>query len=177
MQFSQISLCSQALTKIGASEIRSFSDGTAESDVAKYTYPLVKKRLLAAYPWSFALKTTTLAKLEDGSFQLPGDFLRAVKVVPGLGYKIASGAIFIPASNVEMEYVYDADEADFSPMFASTLICHLAAEFALSLLDDANRHILLSRTAAMELREARLQESQQQSPRRIRAFPLINARG
>jgi len=177
MAFTKLGLCSQALGKIGVGEIASFADGTAEADIARYTYPLVKKRLLSTYPWSFALKRAALARLENGAFQLPNDFLRAVKVFPNAEYRISGGSLFIPADKVEMEYVCDADEASMSPMFASALVCFLAAEFALSLLDDGARHSLFARAAAMELREARLQESQQQSPRRIRSFPLIDSRG
>ena len=55
MNYTDVSICSKALLKIGAQTITSFEDGTAEAEVAANLYPLVRDSLLSAYPWSFAI--------------------------------------------------------------------------------------------------------------------------
>lgn len=81
MSYTDVSLCSKALLKIGAQTITSFEDGTAESEVAANLYPLTRDGLLASYPWSFAVAQKRLGRLDltpvadfKRAYQLPADF-------------------------------------------------------------------------------------------------------
>jgi hypothetical protein len=171
-----IDLCSQALVKIGASPIVSFDDGSLESSVATYAYPLAKRKLLSSFAWGFATKTARLNRLADGSFFIPGDFLRAIRVRPEKEYRIVGRSLLSDADSVELEYVADVGEELFPPLFESALMYSLAAEFAMSLLDDSAKFNLMEHTALLELREARFQDSSQRSARSISRFPLVDAR-
>jgi hypothetical protein len=171
-----IELCSQALVKIGASPISSFDDGSLEASVGSYAYPLAKRKLLSSFAWSFATKRENLNRFANGSFAIPNDFLRAVCVYPKRAYTIAGRALVSDSDRVELEYVADVEEGLFSPLFESALMYSLAAEFAMSLLDDSAKYNLMEHTALLELREARFQDSSQKSAKSLRGFPLIDAR-
>jgi hypothetical protein len=84
MALNDVALCSRALIKIGAAPITSFSDGTAESEIAGALFAPTRDALLSAYPWGFATGQVSLVLLDtppmadySHAFQLPADFLRA----------------------------------------------------------------------------------------------------
>ena len=178
-----IELCSKALNKIGASEIVSFEEGTPEAELAKSFYPVVKAKLLSGYPWSFATRTAALARVADpgpgeysACFALPNDFLGALKISSGTRYKIARGRLFADAPAVELSYVADVDEGALPPVFTSAFVYALAAEFAISLLDDGAKFSLFYKLSNTELKEARFLDSSQESPKGLRNFSLIDVR-
>jgi len=171
-----IELVSHALAKIGSHPITSFDDGSVEAAVATTAYPLAKRRVLSSFTWSFATREDSLNRLKDGGFAIPRDFLRAVKVDPRVEYKIMDGRLIAPTESIRLTYIADVAESLFPPMFASALTSVLAAEFAMMLLDDAGRYGLMERAALLELREARLADSAQASPKRIRNFALSDVR-
>ncbi|MDR3126174.1 MAG: hypothetical protein LBT92_00910 [Rickettsiales bacterium] len=171
-----IELCSQALVKIGAAPIVSFDDGSLEASVASYAYPLAKRKLLSSFAWGFATKSARLSSLSGGAFAVPNDFLRAICVRPKCAYAITGHKLAADADAIELDYVADVGEELFPPLFESALMYSLAAEFAMSLLDDSARYNLMEHTALLELREARFQDSSQKSAKSIKGFPLVDAR-
>jgi hypothetical protein len=178
-----IDLCSKALNKIGADEIVSLDEGTPEAEMAASFYPPLKAKLLASFPWSFASREASLARIAGGgdagyvfSFALPNDFLRAAKVSPSVPYKIMGGRLLANASGISLAYVADVGEDCFSPHFASSLVYALAAELAASLLNDSAKFNLFYKLHAVEFKEAKFLDSAGESPKRIRSFPLLDAR-
>jgi hypothetical protein len=103
MALTDIGLCSRALTRIGAHPITSFSDGTAESEIAGILYGSARDALLSAYGWSFATGQVQLTQLSTPpvadyryAYQLPNDFLRAMSAGGpgrgrGLNYRLSRG--------------------------------------------------------------------------------------
>lgn len=108
MAYTDISICSNALLKIGAESITSFLDGTAEAEVAANLYPMIRDGLLASYPWSFAVGQKSLPRLAgvpladySYAYRLPNDFLRVLSAGSGrcgrgIEYRIVENAC-IPA--------------------------------------------------------------------------------
>ena len=94
-----------------------------------------------------------------------------------IAYRIHEDKLHTDAQQVVLTYVFRPDEADFPPFFASALVARLAAEFCIPLTESASRAELLYRLADREMREARLVDSQQDTPRALAHFPLISARG
>jgi hypothetical protein len=175
MALSALALCSRALLKIGAQPIASLEEGTAEAEVAANLYPSVRDAALSAHPWSFATGQASLPRLAAQphadyahAFQLPAGFLRALSA-GDIAYRIHEDKLHT--------YVFRPDEADFPPFFASALVARLAAEFCIPLTESGSRAELLFRLADREMREARLVDSQQDTPRALAHFPLISARG
>jgi len=189
MALSAIALCSRALLSLGAKTIASFDEGTAEAEVAASLYPSLRDALLSAHPWSFATGQTELPQLAAApvadfpyAFQLPPDFLRALSAGPvgrgrGLDYRIAEQRLHSSADRVVLSYIFRPAETSFPPFFDQTLIARLAAEFCLPVTESTSRADLLHRLAKQEFRNARLIDSQQDTPLRVEDFTLTSVRG
>ena len=188
MSLSNIELCSAALVKLGAEKISSFSDGTAEADVAGTLYDIVRDGLLGTHPWSFAsahaelvqLPTTPITDFEY-AFELPADFIKAVSAGDecrsrGAVYQIIGREVHSNYEDLTFAYIRRADEADFPTYFVSALINRLSAEFCLPLTENSSRSELLFSLADTELKLAKLVDSQQDTPPKVEDFTLIEAR-
>jgi hypothetical protein len=187
MSLTALALCSRALLRLGAQPIASLTEGTPEAEVAANLYPGIRDALLSAHPWSFASGQSQLARLVATpvadfahAFQLPPGFLRVLSAGSGRGrglpYRIQEGRLHADAEQVTMTYVFRPDESAFAPFFAAALVARLAAEFCLPLTESASRAEVLFRLAEQELRSARLVDSQQDTPRAIEGFPLVDVR-
>ena len=188
MALSALALCSRALLKVGAQPIASLEEGTVEAEVAANLYPGTRDALLSCHPWSFATGQMELNRLDaapvadfTNAFQLPAGLLRVISAGSGRGrgitYRINEGRLHADPYRVTLTYVFRPAESEFPPFFAATLVARLAAEFCLPLTENASRAELLHRVAETELRQARLADSQQATPRMIEDFPLIGVRG
>lgn len=189
MSLTALALCSRALLRIGAQPISSFEDGTAEAEVAANLYPATRDALLSAHPWSFATGQAALARLSAvpqadfaHAFALPVGFLRALSAGGagrgrGIAYRIHENRLHAETAEVTLTYIFRPDESAFPPFFAACLAARLAAEFCLPLTESASRAEMLFRLAETELRAARQVDSQQDTPRAIEGFPLVDVRG
>jgi hypothetical protein len=188
MALNSIELCARALLKLGARPITAFEDGTAEAEVARNLYPFTRDALLSVHPWRFATAQARLPRLEARpladfahAYQLPADFLRALSAGQGgrgrgLVYRIAEQRLHTDAESVVLTYLFRPAEADLPPFFDQVLIVRLAAEFCVPLTESTGRADALLRQAEAELRRARLIDAQQDTPRGIEDFTLIDAR-
>jgi hypothetical protein len=188
MVMTAIEICSTALLKLGASPISSFTDATAESDIAARLYPVTRDGLLAAYPWSFTMAQTVLtaeAAIPTAdyahSFALPSTCLRVMsagigKSGRGLDYRVQGTKLLADAESLTLTYQRVVPESEFPAFFTAVLIARLAAELCLPLTEGTSRAEGLYQLAAAELRLARLLDSQQSTPRRVEDFTLIEAR-
>jgi hypothetical protein len=188
MALSALALCSRALLKVGAQPVASLDEGTAEAEVAANLYPGTRDALLSCHPWSFATGQMALNRLEAApvadlanAFQLPPDLLRVISAGSGRGrgvpYRIQEGRLHADPFQMVLTYVFRPAESEFPPFFAGALVARLAAEFCLPLTENTSRAEMLHRIAEAELRQARLADSQQQTPKAIEDFPLLNVRG
>lgn len=188
MALSDVALCARALIRIGAAPITSFSDGSAESEIAGALFPQIRDSLLSAYPWSFASGQVALAQLEDApladyayAYALPNDFLRALSAGSGsrgrgLNYRISGNALHTNASAVVLSYVFRAEEEAFPPYFDQVLITRLAAEFCIPVTESTSRAESFYALYEREFQRARQIDSQQDTPGKIEDFTLITVR-
>lgn len=189
MALNDVALCARALIRIGASPITSFSDGSAESEVAGALYEPVRDALLSAYPWSFATGQIELSQLEDApeadfsyAYALPNDYLRAISVGGnakgrGLKYRIMGDALHCDAPNVLLTYIYAPDESAFPPYFDQALIARLSAEFTIPVTESTSRAEMHYKLAEKEFDRARQIDAQSDTPNAIDKFTLIDVRG
>lgn len=188
MLLSDISICTNALLKIGANSISSFEDGTVEAEVAFNLYPIVKSGLLSAYPWNFATDTKTLPKCSENpisdyknAFQLPSDFLRVVSAgvgnsSKGIEYKIVGDKLYTNLSSVILKYIYSPKEEDFPPYFIESLIAKLACEFCIPITESTSRAEMLKKFSDELFQKARVLDSQQDTPDKFEDFSLVEIR-
>lgn len=189
MTLSALDICSRALVQLGAHPIASFNEETTEAHVAAQLYPLTMRTLLSSYPWRFALKQASLARLLTPpasdfryAYALPADCVRVLSAGrsvrgSGLNYRIAGGALHTDSETVMLTYITQPDESDFPAFFVSALTARLAAAFALPLTESTNRTDYLRKIAAEEVQSARLIDSQQAVPAAFQDFSLIEVRG
>lgn len=188
MALTAIGLCSRALIRIGAHPITSFSDATAESEVANALFAPARDALLSAYGWSFATGQIRLTRLAVApvadyryAYQLPTDFLRALSAGPpgqgrGLRFRIARNALHTDAEEVVLTYIFCPDEEEFPPYFDTALISRLAAEFCIPVTEGTSRADMLFNLAEQDYARARQIDAQQDTPGRIENFTLIDVR-
>ena len=188
MALSDIALCSRALIRIGAAPIQSFSDGTAESEIAGAIFGPVRDAHLSSYSWSFATAQIELVKLEtppladyQNAFQLPVDFLRAISAGTsgrgrGLNFRVAQNTLHTNSDAVLLTYIFRPEEETFPPYFDQALISRLAAEFTIPITENTSRADVMFRLANQEFEKARQIDAQQDTPGRIEDFSLIKAR-
>jgi hypothetical protein len=189
MALTALALCSRALLRLGAQPVASLDEGTAEAEVAANLYAPVRDTLIAVHPWSFATGQADLPRLSAvpqadmaHAFQLPGGFLRALSAGAGgrgrgMPYRIHEDRLHADSPSVTLTYIFRPEESAFPPFFAQALVARLAAEFCLPLTESQSRAEMLFRLAETELRGARLVDSQQDTPRAIEYFPLVDVRG
>lgn len=188
MTYTEISLCSNALLKIGAESITSYQDGTAEAEVASNLYPVIRDGLLSSYPWSFAVGQKNLPRLADFpmvdytyAYLLPNDFLRAIsagggRLGRGIEYRIIENRLHTNAPEVNLTYIFRPHESMFPAFFCETLIAKLASEFCLPLTESTSRAELLRKIATDMENKAHLIDSQQATPKKFEDFTLVEAR-
>ena len=73
-------------------------------------------------------------------------------------------------------YQRRADEAEFPALFVQPLVTSLAAELCVPVTEGTARAAELMQLAELELRRARLLDSQQTTPHRIEDFTLVEVR-
>ncbi len=188
MNYTDVSICSKALLKIGAQTITSFEDGTAESEVAANLYPLTRDSLLSSYPWSFAIVQKRLSRLDMSpladyayAYQLPSDYLRMISAGigsrgRGVEYRIYENKIYTNSEELIITYICRVDESIFPTFFQDALVSALAYEFCLPLTESTSRAEHLQKRADDVLKQARLTDSQQGTPLKFEDFTLIEAR-
>lgn len=188
MPLNDITLCSRALIRIGAAPITSFSDGTAESEIAGALYESIRDTLLSAYGWSFAVAQENLSQLitppaadYSHAFGLPSDLLRALSAGTGargrgVTFRISGTALHTNMSAVVLTYIARVDESAFPPYFAQALVSRLAAEFCIPVTENTSRAEAMFQLAAKEFETARQIDAQQDSPQAIESFPLTDVR-
>ena len=188
MNYTDVSLCSKALLKIGAQTITSFEDGTAESEVSANLYPLVRDSLLSSYPWSFAVSQKRLARLDmtpvadySYAYQLPTDYLRIISAGTGsrgkgAEYRVYENKIYTNNDELIITYISRVDESVFPTFFQDALVASLAYEFCLPLTESTSRAEHLQKRAEETIKQARLTDSQQGTPLKFEDFTLIEAR-
>jgi hypothetical protein len=189
MAQSAVALCSRALITLGARPIASLDEAGTEAMVCRRLYPGIRDALLSAHPWSFATAQARLPRLSAQpladfrhAYQLPADFLRALSAGDGgagrgLAYRIAENRLHCDAEAVVLTYVFRPHESDFPPFFDAVLAARLAADLCLPLTESTSRAEALSRLAEDSFARARHVDAQQDTPPRIRDFPLVEVRG
>ena len=154
MAQSAAALCARALITLGARPIASLDETGTEAMVCRRLYPGIRDALLSAHPWSFATAQARLPRLNAEpladfryAYQLPHDFLRALSAGDG-------------GSGRGLAYRIAAGRL------------HTDAEA-----ESTSRAEALARLADDTIRRARQVDAQQDTPPRLRDFPLVEVRG
>lgn len=184
-----IKVCSRALILIGEEGISSFTDGTAQADVANAMYEDVARTALTNSRWRFATRQQVLNRLSsaptgrfDAAYQLPGDLLMLSAVTVGdhpIKYDTYGDKVFCDASENEeliADYIYRADEADWPSFFVIAVEYAMAGVFAVSVARDSGLANMMEQKAQFYMIQARRLDSQQQTSRKLNTSRFIAQR-
>lgn len=180
---SDVEICSNALLLIGHNAISSFTEGGAGAQVASNLYDQTLESLLSYHPWRFAVGQVALARLVDVpvntwsyAFQLPTDFLRAIKVYPHGDYEIFEDMIYSNNDALDLDYLFRPEESRFPAYFTEALTYYLASKFSIPV--TSNRALAETYNAKyMEaLGQAMAADSQGRVPTAIVDSPFTDVR-
>ena len=185
---SEVSICNQALSLVGAKSITSLDDDVNEAKLCKLNYAPVRDAVLAEHDWTFATRWETLAASANpatgeftNEFPLPSDVLAVLFVGQNHAHpenwQVENNAIRTDATTCKCQVLYLVeDTSKFSAMFTQALVARLAAELAIPI---TNSRTLMENMFAMydqKMKRATAKDGQQGRSRRLRSTWLTGAR-
>ena len=154
MAFTAVQICSNALIRLGASPIQSFTEGTDIATTCSSIYDMKKEYMLASYPWRFTKKFVQLSRLTAAptaqwtyQYTLPSDRLSAgfcavytnedVSAIPIQNYTILGNVLMADVDEVWVEYQYLPDESLWAPYFTELMVHVMMDELVFNVTDNA----------------------------------------
>lgn len=186
---SALEVVNSALYLMGDEAISSFTDGTAQADVANAVYEDMVKTSLANHRWRFAAKQRTLTRMSvapksrwDAAYRSPGDLINIITITVNdlpLKYDVYGSDIYcnaVSTDTVVMDYICRADESVWPSTFKVAMQHMLAASFAVTLARDNGIAQLLTQKGNFMMAQARRIDSQQQTTRKLHTSRFIAER-
>lgn len=172
MPASYLDIVNEALVRVGAAPVASLAEFDAQSLAAETLADNIIETMIADHPWSFALREKPLGEIVVADqdrrwqsfsrvYQLPGDVMRVVGLSSGSRYQIAGDQLYTDCQDAGLVYVVKTQPSTWPPYFRQALVYELAASFAISVTDSANRAQLFYREAEVYKRRARSIDAQQ----------------
>lgn len=178
-----IEICSNALLLIGHNTIASFTEGGAGAKVAANFYQQTYEALLTRHPWRFAIGQKQLSRLVDTplntwayAFQLPSDFLAAIKVYPQGDYEIFEDMIYSNQDALELDYIFKPDESRLPAYFVEAMELRLASKFAFPVTSNKSTGELYHAMFLDALKVAKSKDSQGRPNKPIVDSPFTDTR-
>lgn len=140
----RVEIINLALARLGESPIQSLDEGSTPANAATQLYDLERQATLRDYPWNFALKQASLARVEEAAFDfhtafaLPGDCLRAVRLWGAdrnevTRFTVRTKVLYADPERVTLEYVADVEDTGlFDAKFVEAFSYKLAASLAMT---------------------------------------------
>lgn len=201
MSYTDIDICANALTLLGADTINSFT-GSPAAEMCGVRYPMLRDSMLASYPWNFTIKKDQLTRLVatpesvyDYAFVIPSDSLNdgALAIYedsederPITEYVSQNGTILCDEKTLWADYQYKPDESLWPQYYHNLMVHCVTADLAWAITKDKQQQIYWSEKAYGTpstngngglVRTARVLDSYVSPPNnRMGRFPLIEAR-
>jgi hypothetical protein len=189
MTDSKFDICSRALVLASANTISSFTENTSESKVSGQLYESTLKNLLTRCRWRFAAKQQQLSRDTaeptarfDAKYPLPADALIINTITISdnvITYDRYENDIYCDATVSDVvvaDYTFRPNEADFPPYFTSALVFELASLFAGAIARNDSLSQLYQNRAIVQMAQAKSQDSQAQTTRRVDTDRFRNRR-
>ncbi len=180
-----VSICSNALLRLGAKAISSFTDNLDTAPLCANLYDDVVKSLLRAHNWNFAVRRAQLpaevaTPLYEYSYQhrIPADCLRLLEVdIDTDDYQLENNRVLCDTTPVNILYVaYVTDTAQYDSLFVELLTQKMVAELAYAVTrSDSKASSEMQKFVAL-LKQARSIDAQECPNRQMTDFPLLSVR-
>ena len=191
MAADSVEICNSALIKIGAKTISSLSDDSKSAKVCNLQYDRLRKELLRAHPWNFAMSYVALASTGNtpvwddwtNEFTIPSDVLRILGTNMlydakwEVGYN-ASGSkvLWCNDNSVKIQYVKDlTNTTRFDASFDEALSLRIAADIAYSLTQSQSVQQNMFKAYTQFLKDARSFDAQEHSAEQVEADEYTSA--
>jgi hypothetical protein len=194
---SKTDIINLALANLGQDTITSSDQETATARTANLMYDFVRRNLLRAHDWAFALRTADLAQSETASpfdnkpyvYAQPADCVFIKKIIyDGVPQKVTllhqlftnsnnEKLIACPFEATSVLYVRDEENPTlFDPAFVACFALLLAAELAVPLTGDTNLAQLMLGKYQSKLDEARISNKVEQLEKGTQDSVFLEAR-
>jgi hypothetical protein len=189
-----VSICSNALIRLGADPISSFDEADQTGSnierarLAANLWPTVRRQVLRSHPWNVALRRVLLSPDSESPafgygyrFMIPSDWLRTIAVgreeTDRLEYRTESGFILSNEAEFPLLYVFDnTNPTTYDAMLVGAM--ELAMQAALAY--PVTKSTSLAGELAIQLRDmlaqARGIDAQDDPPDRLGDFPQYASR-
>lgn len=182
---SEVSICNNALVKLGSQTIISLTEDSKKGRLCNQLYPEMRDVILRSHIWKFAIKRKELAQAVGSpvygwsySYPLPSDYLRVIEPdIHDYPYKIEGNALLCHEGRVFLQYIYrvtDPNKMDVS--FREALSARLAFEMSIPLADDKSNHQLFEKRYERALSEARMVGAMEDYPGRLECETWLRSR-
>ena len=186
---SKVSICNQALVKVGARRITALTDDTTQARALNEIFDVKRDAELSANPWTFATKRASIPASATAPafgwnyhYPLPADYLAMVEVGENFTfYDSDTGALFAIESDadgvlsiatdqpspLDIRYVYRVENTGLYPaLFIEALACRLAAEVCEELTQNIAKREAAWAERKQAVREAKRLNAIEQPPRK-----------
>ena len=177
----------------GVGDLTDLNAANPRAEKVRAVYPTLKKALLESHPWNFALERARLSAQVDASgdpvrpafgwqyqYILPGNCLRVwrlndapIERVPRVRER--GKLLTNVAGPINLRYIADVPEAEWSALFTAAAAAVLAADLALAITATASAMERAQRAAVAKLREARWADAQENGRLEMETGPLEGA--
>lgn len=173
----EVSICSNALRRLGDSPITTLSDNTERARLCNAFYADARDAVLRSHPWNFAITRATLAQLSSTpaygysyQYALPTDpyCLRVLEMeYSDYKFKIENSAtegrvLLTDESEAKILYIAKVtDPTKFDAMFVDTLTAKLAVDLAYPVTNSVQFQAQMQKLYQLKLSEARSIDGQE----------------
>jgi hypothetical protein len=170
MANTSVSICSNALVKLGDDPITSLTDPTTRARHCNRLFTPTLEAVLREANWNDSIKRARLAQLVtepvwefDYAYSLPSDYMKMVKTSldeDKLMYKIENGKLLTNESEVYLAYVYNnSNVASYDSLHVETLTFAMAFALANAITGKVSHADRMEKAFSDSLKKARLSDA------------------
>ena len=187
MSATAVSICSNALLRLGAQTIASLEESNDRARIAANLYESVRDSTLRSHPWNCAVKRVVLAPDTvapafdfTAQFTLPSDWLKTLQVgLDGyeVDYKTESGKIMASGTSLALRYIWrNTVESTWDAMLVEAMELAMAAAMAYGITKSASMVEVAQTALKAHMKLCRAADGQDDPPDTLGDFPLLQAR-
>jgi hypothetical protein len=184
---SSVSICSNALLRLGDSPISSFTDPSKRATACANLYPEMRDAVLRSHPWNCATKRVVLAPVAEApafdyvyQFQLPDDWLRTIQIGElgcPLKYTIEGQRILANLDALKLVYIYrNTIEQSWDSTLVDVVTAAMTAVLAYPVTQSASMQQAMQGQFIQTLKQAKAINGQDDDEETLGDFPLLAGR-
>ena len=187
MMASPVTVCNEALLKLGAQTILDFTDDSDRARLCNTLYPSVRDTVFRLHKWSCLQKRASLPKLAAApawgfsfQYELPADCIKVNRTgldEDGLTWRVEGRALLTDESPVSVGYTSRIEDVNsWDPLLREAVTARLAAEMALPVTASGSIADKMWSLAAAKIQEARSMNAQEGTPEPLQSNILVDVR-